>query len=543
MSVRDEVRQALDLHKQGKSSTALTILKYLSKQHPDEELVWQGLATVTTSRVEKLYAVEQVLRVNPNNQRALDYRDKLHAKLKAVTEANTNAEPLDPVIPPDAPEPKPEAAPQVVTEIEEPSVIDPVMSLPLVQGAAVEKPAGPRPAFVYAPEAPTVTDVPVYAPPAKPAETIQAAPRPATQPTPITQPTPHYRPDHTPHQVVNTPYNWKSTTVNAAPKTIRARGMALFGSLLILVGLMLPFADFKFTYVEYSSWTGTWQSQYDFYEELNGVQGWGSQISVVPNDAIYRYYDNYMGQYYVAGIYDYAKSDMLEKGLPFVVPIYGLPILLTLFLRRRFATYRKIQAVGAVILGVALIGLFVTDLVDSAGVGMGVYAAGLVCWLVAGVIRLPVSAQQPIARAMNVPNLQSSVGYGGMDLQQVVDSMTNPLHGWQVVSSDGTSVIVQKTVGISRWGGYLTMFLLSIIGVILVLVGIALSHRRYVLHQPQANGPVVAYDDRKHVFELRGIQDLHEFYEANRGRLTYLEALVIGVFAVIANILFALAIG
>lgn len=538
MSVRDEVRQALDLHKQGKSSTALTILKYLSKQHPDEELVWQGLATVTTSRVEKLYAVEQVLRVNPNNQRALDYRDKLHAKLTAVTEARVNAEPLDPVIPSDPPESKPEVRPQVITEIDEPPVIDPVMSLPLVQGAAAEKPVEPRPAFVYAPEAPTVTDVPIYTPPAKPAET----PRPATQPTPITQPTPHYRPEHTPHQVVNTPSYWKPTTVNVAPKTMRARGMALFGSVLILVGLMLPFADFKFTYVEYSSWTGTWQSQYDFYEELNGVQGWGSQISVVPNSAIYHGTD-YYGYSYIAGIADYAKTDMLEKGLPFVVPIYGVPILLTLFLKRRFATYRKIQAVGAVILGVALVGLFVTDLVDSAGVGMGVYAAGLVCWLVAGVIRLPASAQQPIARAMNVPNLQSSVGYGGMDLQQVVDSMTNPLHGWQVVSNDGTSVIVQKTVGISRWGGYLTMFLLSIIGVIVVLVGIALSRRRYVLYQPQVNGPVVAYDDRKHVFELRGIQDLHEFYEVNRGRLTYLEALVIGVFAVIANILFALAIG
>ena len=73
----EELRRALEHLRAGNLHTARPILVRLLKTHPDLEQGWYMLSFTVSDKRKQIYALEQVLRVNPNNEKARDRYQKI----------------------------------------------------------------------------------------------------------------------------------------------------------------------------------------------------------------------------------------------------------------------------------------------------------------------------------------------------------------------------------------------------------------------------------------------------------------------------------
>ena len=71
------LKEAIVAYKAGNKTKARFLLDLASRQAPHSELVWLWRAFVAKSRVAALEYVEEVLRINPNNDKALEWYAKL----------------------------------------------------------------------------------------------------------------------------------------------------------------------------------------------------------------------------------------------------------------------------------------------------------------------------------------------------------------------------------------------------------------------------------------------------------------------------------
>lgn len=204
-------------------------------------------------------------------------------------------------------------------------------------------------------------------PPAEPMPSFVRQPAPAHSATPTSQPV--------------TPV----TATQVQDRTRRARLIALAGSLLIGIALVLPFGNFRFNLYFQNIFGATFTST--FYSELTLLEALGSVDYVIPPDAIFRSFDFAGIEYFV--LTSAGKSDLAERGLPLAIMLYGTPTLFILILNRRwFRRYRRVLALGALGIAVGTYLLIVSDnAVNDVYAGFFVYGAGLLCWLVAGIIR------------------------------------------------------------------------------------------------------------------------------------------------------------
>ncbi|MBW8010602.1 MAG: hypothetical protein FVQ83_05075 [Chloroflexi bacterium] len=88
-STTQDLRKALDLLKAGNSKAARPILVRLLKTHPELEQGWYMLSFTVQDSRKQIYALEQVLNLNPENEKA---RERL-AKISGDAELEAEAQP------------------------------------------------------------------------------------------------------------------------------------------------------------------------------------------------------------------------------------------------------------------------------------------------------------------------------------------------------------------------------------------------------------------------------------------------------------------
>ena len=71
------LREAIAAHKEGNKSKARFLLGSAARESPDNELVWLWRAFLAKSRTKAQEYVEEVLRINPENEKALEWYAKL----------------------------------------------------------------------------------------------------------------------------------------------------------------------------------------------------------------------------------------------------------------------------------------------------------------------------------------------------------------------------------------------------------------------------------------------------------------------------------
>jgi len=75
--ITNSLRQALDLIKSGKVKSARPILVEILKTNPDIEQAWYMLSFAVPNKERQIYALNQVLRINPGHEKARDRLAKL----------------------------------------------------------------------------------------------------------------------------------------------------------------------------------------------------------------------------------------------------------------------------------------------------------------------------------------------------------------------------------------------------------------------------------------------------------------------------------
>ena len=82
------LKEAIVAYKAGNKTKARFLLDLAARQAPHNELVWLWRAFVAKSRAAALEYVEEVLRINPNNEKALEWYTKLQPMPSAPPTAN-----------------------------------------------------------------------------------------------------------------------------------------------------------------------------------------------------------------------------------------------------------------------------------------------------------------------------------------------------------------------------------------------------------------------------------------------------------------------
>ena len=86
MNPSDLVRHAIEQARAGKRDTARDMFLRVVEEDPRNELAWMWLAGLVDSLEDKIIACENVLTINPSNERARDYLDSLnHRKRSPVS--------------------------------------------------------------------------------------------------------------------------------------------------------------------------------------------------------------------------------------------------------------------------------------------------------------------------------------------------------------------------------------------------------------------------------------------------------------------------
>ena len=70
MAYETELKQAIDLIKAGSKQDALPILKTILKSDKDNERAWLWMTACANNVADRRYCLEQVLRINPNHEKA-----------------------------------------------------------------------------------------------------------------------------------------------------------------------------------------------------------------------------------------------------------------------------------------------------------------------------------------------------------------------------------------------------------------------------------------------------------------------------------------
>src|SRR5579864_3910249 len=99
-----QLREAIALAQSGQREAAHSLLLELTAAHPNLELAWMWLASVTDEPNERVAVLRRVLELNPAN-------DKAHAALSRLVGDNPESESAAPA----APEPPPVEAPVMPT--------------------------------------------------------------------------------------------------------------------------------------------------------------------------------------------------------------------------------------------------------------------------------------------------------------------------------------------------------------------------------------------------------------------------------------------
>lgn len=73
--------KAISLYKTGNNESAGELLKKLVKQEPNNEAAWLWLAACADNDNQKLYCVNKVLEINPNNPNAISAKQRLTASV------------------------------------------------------------------------------------------------------------------------------------------------------------------------------------------------------------------------------------------------------------------------------------------------------------------------------------------------------------------------------------------------------------------------------------------------------------------------------
>jgi hypothetical protein len=76
-----QISRATELYRQGDAEAALAILRKIVQQDPIQTKAWWGIALVSPDPAEKRQAVQRVLELDPNHERARQVRQKLNAKV------------------------------------------------------------------------------------------------------------------------------------------------------------------------------------------------------------------------------------------------------------------------------------------------------------------------------------------------------------------------------------------------------------------------------------------------------------------------------
>jgi peptide/nickel transport system permease protein len=83
----DPLREARELVKAGKGNEASVILSRFLVQNPDNEQAWHMLSYALTDRQKQIYALQRVLRINPENRAARSQLDRLYDEITMPTAA------------------------------------------------------------------------------------------------------------------------------------------------------------------------------------------------------------------------------------------------------------------------------------------------------------------------------------------------------------------------------------------------------------------------------------------------------------------------
>lgn len=86
------LQEAIDLLKQRRNDDAVPILAQYLKIHPNSEQGWFALSYAVREKTKKIYALEKVLDINPENEQARERLEKLSAPLP-ITEPQEEAKP------------------------------------------------------------------------------------------------------------------------------------------------------------------------------------------------------------------------------------------------------------------------------------------------------------------------------------------------------------------------------------------------------------------------------------------------------------------
>lgn len=77
MAHEEELRQAIDLIKSGKKQDSIPILKGILKTDKNNERAWMWMSACVDSTEDKRYCLQEVLRIDPNNETAKSALDRL----------------------------------------------------------------------------------------------------------------------------------------------------------------------------------------------------------------------------------------------------------------------------------------------------------------------------------------------------------------------------------------------------------------------------------------------------------------------------------
>lgn len=359
MSIKEQLHYAAELHRMRRDGEALTVLRTVVQQDPNQASAWWAIAAISRNWNERYYALNEVLRLNPTHAKARDLRAKL----------------FPPALP---------AADETLPPWIAPSEHETEMIPAWISHAASATPTVPppsQPEYTPPPEPPTPPNGNMiavqpnnsyYGPPAAPAypqwnvgvPPVAAAPWNIPGPAPLT------------------PAAAAHPFFHAVQR--RARILSLLGFVAIVIAFFVPFGNVGFYVPLYNGWGNYVETDY-FSRDLTMLETYGaiSYGDNVPLDA----QGNIWGMTYTL-YYD----DLRNRGAYIAAAMYILPLLLTLVLPdRAYHPYRRLQALYALIEGAGLIYTMAEGEFDPL-IGTGVLVVGLGLWLIAGLLRVPRAA-------------------------------------------------------------------------------------------------------------------------------------------------------
>ncbi len=362
MTIKDQLHYAAKLHREHRDSEALTVLRAVVQQDPNQPSAWWAIAAISRDWNERYYALNEVLRLNPTHEKARALRDRLFPPSLPVSD-----ETLPPWIAPSEHE----------TE----------MIPAWIARAVPVTPAPPPPATL-----------PEYTPPSSPPTPpngSRIAPAPMSNNfydgPPNAPAAPQWNVGIPP--VVAAPWNTPSPAPSAPAMSAnplfhavqrRARILSLLGFVAIVITFFVPFGNVGFYVPLYNGWGNYVETDY-FSRDLTMLETYGA-ISYGDNVPVRAEGSAWGMNYWL--YYD----QLQERGAYIAAALYILPLLLTLFLPdRAYHPYRRLQALYALIEGAGVIYLMVDDEFDPL-VGTVVFAVALFMWLIAGLLRVPRAA-------------------------------------------------------------------------------------------------------------------------------------------------------